>query len=71
MQIRITRHVNGPLGVDWLPGELHDAPLPLARELVGMHAAEYVVAPQVSGVVTIETAEPLVSHRDPVRRGKR
>ena len=71
MKIRILRHINGPLGVDWLPGEEHDCPVALARELVGIRAAEYVVEPPVTGLVTYEAPDPVVAHRDPVRRSRK
>ena len=72
MKIRILRHVVGLLGADWLPGETHECPTPLARELVATRAAEYVVEPPVTGLVTIETADPIVTSSDPqMRRGRR
>ena len=73
MKIRILRHVVGLLGADWLPGETHECPTPLARELVATRAAEYVVETPVTGVVTIEHADPVATHRDPMvgRKGRR
>jgi hypothetical protein len=76
MKIRILRHINGPGGVDWLPGEVHECATALARELISIRAAERVEdAPPSTGVEMegVINADPAVTHRDPPsgRKGRR
>lgn len=60
MRIRILRGVVGAGGQDWAPGEEHDAPPLLARDLVGSRAAEIVGEAPAPG--------PLVAGPDGIQR---
>lgn len=73
MKIRILRHINGPGGVDWLPGSEHDCSPALAAELIAARAAELAGPPAPSTGVEILSNDPAVSHRDPqpARKGRR
>jgi hypothetical protein len=73
MKIRILRDINGPGGVDWPKGSEQTCGPALARELLGINAAELIDAlPETNGV-TIETSDPIVLQSDPAvsRRGRR
>jgi len=72
MLIRILRHINGPLGVDWLAGETHECPTGLARELIAIRAAERIDEAPPSRGVEIDHGDPVVQSRDPqMRRGRK
>lgn len=58
---------------DWLPGEVHDASEWYARYLIHRGAAVAVDAlPPAPALTTqaVEAPQPVVQHRDPVRRRK-